>query len=84
MRASPPVRPPVRLKDIQVLENPALDDDKGVKEGCGEIAVVCNTATSLPCSTSTLQCQQTNKETNKEQTMNQCQGIKQVGTVTLC
>ena len=84
LRISPPERPPLRLKEIRVQDNPVLDDDRGMKKGCGEIAVVCNTATSLPCSTSTLQCQQTNKETNKEQTMNQCQGIKQVGTVTLC
>ena len=87
LRASPPQRPPVRLKDILVQDNPVLDDDRGVKESCGEIAVLCNTATSLPCSSSTSM--STNKQRNREPTMkhlvNQSEcvtGIKQVDTAT--
>ena len=45
LRISPPERPPIRLNEIQVQDNPLLDYDRVVKEVCCEIAVVCNTAT---------------------------------------
>ena len=73
LRSSPPERPPVRLKEIQVQDNPVLDYDRGMKEDCGEIAVVCNTAMSI------------NKQTSDKLAMKQSQGatgMKQDGTAT--
>ena len=82
-RSSPPERPRVRMKEIQERDKSVLDYDRIAKEECGEIAVVCDIATPLPCSSSIPPAMSKNKQKNDilaiKYLQNQNQCAKQVG-----